>query len=193
MYLQKCSLMKQYYFLIAAYFLLSPQLFAQNEAERKSCIKLNMLSPVMSTLNIAIETQTADDYTVQLGFAYMNHPTYANTNGLTKAFFLTPELRYQLGETKNGYAFIGVFGRYNNMEYTESERKFLVTRKATSNYQSIGGGIVIGQKLMYKNRVAIELFAGPVYFGIINSKNDFFNKSDDDIIIDQDIPFALLF
>jgi hypothetical protein len=185
--------MKQYYFLIAAYFLLSPQLFAQNEAERKSCIKLNMLSPVMSTLNIAIETQTADDYTVQLGFAYMNHPTYANTNGLTKAFFLTPELRYQLGETKNGYAFIGVFGRYNNMEYTESERKFLVTRKATSNYQSIGGGIVIGQKLMYKSRVAIELFAGPVYFGIINSKNDFFNKSDDDIIIDQDIPFALLF
>jgi hypothetical protein len=69
----------------------------------------------------------------------------------------------------------------------------LVTRKATSNYQSIGGGIVIGQKLMYKSRVAIELFAGPVYFGIINSKNDFFNKSDDDIIIDQDIPFALLF
>lgn len=165
---------------------------AQNEMMPKRSIKLNMLSPVMSTLNLAFETQTADDYSIQFGVAFMNHPTYANTDGVTRALFLTPEFRYKLADTKQGYVFIGVFGRYINMKYEQSETHFLITSKSTSHYESVGGGIIVGQKLIYKNRVALEFFGGPVYSGIISSRNDFFNKADKDITIDQDIPYTLL-
>lgn len=192
MHLSSFAYMKHICFLSLILLLGSSPSLAQNEMIPRSCIKLNMLSPVMSTLNLAFETQTAEDYSVQLGVAFMNHPTYANTDGLTRAVFLTPEFRYKLADTKQGYAFIGVFGRYINMKYEQSETHFLLTSKSTSQYESVGAGLIIGQKLVYKKRVALEFFGGPVYSGIVSSKNDFFNRGNKDITIDQDVPYTLL-
>ena len=155
-------------------------------------IKLNLLSPIYSTANVAVEVNTGKDYSLQLGLAYMNHTTFGTTDGLTKAIFITPELRYELMETRHGHAFIGLFTRYIDMEYTQSETWRGVKKKSTADYQSIGVGVIIGQKFVFKNKVAIEFFAGPVYSGILKGKNDFYNRASDDLIVDQDVPLTLL-
>lgn len=159
---------------------------------RKNCIKINLLSPIVSAVNLAVEIQTKKDYSFQLGVVYMNHATYGTTDGVTKAFFVTPEFRYQIANTRGGYAFVGAFARYINMEYSQSERKLGTTLYSTARYESVGFGVLIGQKVIYRNRVAFEFFVGPVYSGIVSAKNDFFNRGSDDIIIDQDIPYTLL-
>jgi hypothetical protein len=122
----------------------------------------------------------------------MNHATYALSDGLTKAIFLTPEIRYELASTRGGYSFVSAFARYINMEYSQTEKSNGKSKRSVGEYQSVGLGVMIGQKFIYKNRVAFELFAGPVYSGLISSRNDFYNRASDDLIVDQDIPYALL-
>jgi small nuclear ribonucleoprotein (snRNP)-like protein len=137
-----------------------------------------------------------------LGAAYMNLESFADNDGITKALFVTPEMRYILDEDKNGYSFIGFFGRYIMMQYQQTDYYNYYSpltglyqndvQTATSKYHSIGAGIVFGYKYIFRNRICIELFGGPVYSGIIKSSNGFYNMKDEDLTIDQDIPHALL-
>lgn len=187
--------MKHYLLTIASLFIIHLSVMAQQNAvtdERPFCIKINLLSPVMSTVNIALETSIGDDKSFQLGVAYMNHSTYGTTDGVTKAFFVTPEWRYELKQNRNGYSFIGAFARYIHMDYSQTDRYRSAQKMSTSSYDCLGLGIVLGQKFIYRNRVMIELFAGPVYSGILQGKNDFYNHSSSDILVDEDIPHTLL-
>lgn len=188
--------MKHYLILFIGVFVLllpaKPQEVINND-DRKHCIKINLLSPVVSALNLAFETQIAKEYSFQLGAVYMNHPAYGTTDGVTKAFFITPEFRYELTNTRNGYAFIGVFTRYINMDYSRSEKHpGGVISRSSAKYESLGLGVLIGQKIIYRNKIVFEFFAGPVYAGLLSAKNDFYYRKQDEIILDQDIPDTLL-
>jgi hypothetical protein len=188
--------MKHYLLAFASLFVLQLPLTAQqhtlSEQNRPFCLKINLLSPVMSTINLAFESSVGGDKSFQLGVAYMNHSTYGATDGLTQAFFVTPELRYELNQNRNGCSFIGAFVRYLHMDYTQTERYRFTQKMSTSSYDCLGLGIVLGQKFIFRNRVMIEMFAGPVYSGVLKGKNDFYNRSSSDIIVDEDIPHTLL-
>lgn len=159
------------------------------DKERRHSLKINLLSPLASTLNLAFETQTAKDCSFQLGMAYMNHSTYDETDGLTNAFFVTPEFRFELTKTKGGYAFVGAFARYINMQYSRTERRG--AKHSTAQYESLGVGLLVGQRFVYRNVLAIEIFAGPVYSWLVAAENNFYNRGNTDIVLD-DIPYSLL-
>ncbi|MES2558970.1 MAG: DUF3575 domain-containing protein [Bacteroidota bacterium] len=187
--------MKHYIVFFIALAMAQMEVTAQQQMgmkEHQHCIKINLLSPIMSTVNLAFETNIGSDKSFQLGFAFMDHSTYGTTDGVTKAYFLTPEFRYRLVEYKNGYSFIGAFGRYIHMQYSQTDKYRFDVKKSSSVYDCLGLGIILGQKFIYRDRVVIEMFAGPVYSGIVQSKNDFYNRAESDINLDEDIPHTLL-
>lgn len=122
---------------------------------QKSVIKLNLFSPIVSTVSGFYENAFSENTSAQLGFFY----TGASI-GDTKfsGFGITPEIRFYLSETSAPQGFYAApFIRYQNFDLTEEN----TDSKATlSNF---GGGLLIGKQWIFKERIALDAFIGPSY------------------------------
>ena len=171
-----------------------PKKKVHTEPPKDHIIKLNLLSPIVSTLMLFYQQNFSTENSFQIGIGYMNFDGFGNTsntynspyssstsanNTNTKSFYFTPEYRYVFsGENMSG-SFIAPFLRYSNMTYSADFTKTYydpITYQSTSitnpfsfNYQTIGIGICIGQQYIYKNKVSIEVYAGPVYNMLVAS------------------------
>lgn len=113
----------------------------------------------------------------------------------TKAFFITPEYRFMIfGSDMRGF-YVAPFAKYMYMNYQENygkdtthvyvprdQRKFLQVQD-NYIYHTLGLGATIGQQLIFKNRVSLEYFVGPVY-NILLSSSDHSTSTSDPVVSD---------
>lgn len=153
--------MKKVIFMMAAFFAL-----AMGAAQaQNNIIKINILSPVVSTGSVFYERTIADDKSVQLGVFYTGFSI-----GDTKfsGFGVTPEFRKYLSSSKQapeGF-YLAPFLRYQSFnlktEYSDwsSEGE---TTTAEASYNTIGGGLLIGKQWVFVDRIVLDTFFGPNY------------------------------
>jgi hypothetical protein len=126
---------------------------------QSSAIKINLLSPVARTINLAFERAISEDGSIQVGFFYTGAKI-----GDTKidGFGITPEYRIYLSQSPapNGF-YVAPFLRYVN--FKAENKTDNSTDKATVT--QFGGGVVVGRQWVFKERVTFDLFIGPKYQG----------------------------
>ncbi len=129
--------------------------FSHESSAQSNAIKLNILSPIFSTINVSFEHAMSESSSLQLGFFY----TGAKVSSLKySGFGITPEYRIYLSDTPAPAGFyVAPFLRYQavnlSVEGSSSE----------ADFSAIGGGAVIGKQWVFKQRVTFDIFLGPSY------------------------------
>lgn len=165
---------------------------------RSNVIKINLLSPVYSNLSLFLQHAYAEDKSLQIGISYMsfsgifgtesNDPW--NENERTRMFVITPEYRYNLTGMFLEGMYVGTFTRYAQMTYDFDNADVFGTKHYTYNYKMLGLGVTLGMQLLYRNRVSIEGFIGPVYTILLNETNTGYGNST--LNISESIPILFV-
>lgn len=134
-------------------------------AQNKNAIKLNPLSLIFATGNIAYERAIGQSSSFQLGMFY----TGVGISGLKySGLGITPEFRFYIAghkEALNG-VYVGPFVRYQNFTIKNKETNDKVT------LTTIGGGALIGWEKSWASGFVLDLFVGPAYnSGTVKSKD----------------------
>lgn len=123
----------------------------------QNVLKINILSPIVKTINLSYERALNENSSFQLGFFYTGW-----SNDLTKfsGFGITPEYRFYLSDTPApAGVYVAPFVRY---------QKFNISDKDVSNseadFSAFGGGVVIGKQWVFKEKITLDLFLGPAYY-----------------------------
>lgn len=122
-------------------------------------------------------------------------------NQLTKGVTIVPEYRFVLNGRGLSGIYIAPFARFMYYEYSRD----LMTRVTTTSttpfysvntvdkrtpefytYYSAGLGVVIGKQFIFRNRVVLDLFGGPVYTTLLASNQSVTKTSD--VLIGSGIP-----
>lgn len=126
------------------------------EAGRSNAIKINPLSLIFATGNIAYERAVSKNKSVQLGAFYSG---FGTSSLKYSGFGVTPEVRiYFAGQKQalNG-VYVAPFARYQS---------FKLEDKGTTNtttFTTMGGGAILGWQKMWGSGFTLDLFAGPAY------------------------------
>lgn len=143
---------------------------------QSNIVKVNILSPVVSTGSFFYERTIADDKSLQLGLFYTGFSI-----GETKfsGFGVTPEFRKYLSSSKQapeGF-YLAPFLRYQSFnlktEYSDwSSESEGETTTAEASYNTIGGGLLVGKQWVFADRIVLDTFFGPNYnHGNIKAKD----------------------
>jgi hypothetical protein len=130
----------------------------------QNAIKINPLSLIVATGNVAYERAIGEKTSVQLGIFY----TGVKLSSLKySGVGITPEFRYYFGghaEALNG-VYVAPFLRYQNFTIKETDTQDEVS------FSSFGGGALIGWQKAWESGFTLDLFAGPAYnSGKVKSK-----------------------
>jgi hypothetical protein len=137
--------------LVLAILLLLPLLSKAQE----NTFKINILSPIVRTLNVQFEHALSETSSIQIGAFY----TGASVGDTQFAGFgLTPEYRFYLSESPAPQGvYVAPFARFQNFKLTtdidDSEGKIT----------TFGGGLIIGKQWIFKEKIVLDLFIGPQY------------------------------
>ncbi len=151
---QKLSIMKK---LLLVALLLPAIMFIQAQDNGpQNAIKLNPLSLVFATGNIAYERAVSENSSFQLGVFYSN----ASISGLKySGLGITPE--YRIYFAGNKHAMNGVYGapfvRYQSFTLTDKDTD------GEAKFSSFGGGAVIGWEKAWSSGFVLDIFAGPQF------------------------------
>jgi hypothetical protein len=127
---------------------------AQSLMAQTTLLKWNYLSPIVNTLNLAVETTHSEESSTQIRVFYLGY------DGV-RGFGINPEFRYYLSESPapNG-TFVAPYVRY--MRFSDGP-----------DIVNIGEvGFVLGRQRVYKEKISLEAYLGPGY-GFGSSTNDF--------------------
>ena len=128
----------------------STAVFAQ-----QNVVKINILSPIVKTINVSFEHALSETGSLQLGLFYTG---YSVDETKFSGFGITPEYRFYLSSSPapDGF-YVAPFARYQSFkltdDFTDSEGKF----------SAFGGGLVIGRQWIFKERISLDLFLGPQF------------------------------
>lgn len=144
--------MKKNLFTAVAFLLFA--LAAAAQTTHKNALKMNPISLLVKTGNIAYERAVSPKASVQLGAFYsgvsLNDFKYAGWGA-------TPEVRFYLGarsEALNG-VYVAPFARYQNFAIRDEELK------SKARFSTVGGGAVVGWQRSFASGFTLDLFAGP--------------------------------
>jgi hypothetical protein len=122
----------------------------------KNAVKLNPLSLIFATGNVAYERAINEKTSVQLGVFY----SAAGISDLKyTGFGITPEVRFYIAghkEALNG-VYVAPYARYQNFTIKNKESNDEVS------FSSIGGGAVLGWEKSWASGFVLDLFVGPGY------------------------------
>lgn len=142
-------------FLAAALLVVASALKAQ-DAGAQNAIKINPLSLIFATGNVAYERAVSENTSVQLGAFYSG----VSISGLKyTGVGITPEFRIYFAGNKqalNGI-YVGPFVRYQSFTLKDKNTD------AEAKYTSFGGGAVIGWEKTWSSNFVLDLFVGPQY------------------------------
>jgi hypothetical protein len=141
--------MKKKILLLGILGLMTTTVFAQENA-----IKLNPLSAIVATGNIAYERAVSDKQSFQLGLYYTG---FKITTTKFSGFGITPEYRFYLGREVLNSFYAAPYIRYQSLSLKETE----FDSKATLSL--FGGGVVLGRQWVIGDSFTIDLFLGPNY------------------------------
>src|SRR5215213_6346134 len=140
----------------AALIVAATSLKAQDNNGAQNAIKLNPLSLVFATGNVAYERAVSENQSVQLGIFYSG----VSISGLRyTGLGITPEYRiYFAGNRQalNG-VYVGPFVRYQSFTLKSKDSD------SEAKYSSFGGGAVIGWEKTWTSNFVLDIFAGPQY------------------------------
>jgi hypothetical protein len=122
--------------------------------EKSNNLKINILSPIASTLNLQYEHVIKKDQSFQLGFFYTG---YSNSGTKISGFGITPEYRFYLSDDAAPKGvYVAPFLRYQNYDLTDD-----LNDKGTLS--TFGGGLILGRQWVFKDKISLDLFIGPQY------------------------------
>jgi hypothetical protein len=144
--------MKKNFVTAAAFLLFAWAAGAQTSG--KNALKMNPISLLVKTGNVAYERAVSPKTSVQLGAFYsgvgLNDFKYAGWG-------VTPEVRFYLGAKSaalNG-AYVAPFARYQNFAIRDEELK------TEGSFSTLGGGAIVGWQRTFSSGFTLDLFAGP--------------------------------
>jgi hypothetical protein len=122
----------------------------------QNVIKLNIFSPVVSTLSLSYERALSTQNSFQFNFFYTG-ASIGDTK--FRGIGLTPEYRFYLSENKDAPAgfYVGPFLRYQNFNLSIDETNDEAT------LSTFGGGLLIGGHWIFKEKFSLDTFIGPAY------------------------------
>jgi hypothetical protein len=142
--------------LFAATLLVAASALKAQENGAQNAIKLNPLSLVFATGNIAYERAVSENSSFQLGFFYSG----VSISGLKySGLGITPEYRIYFAGNKqalNG-VYVGPFVRYQSFTLKDKDSD------SEAKFTSFGGGAIIGWEKTWASGFVLDLFAGPQY------------------------------
>ena len=122
----------------------------------QNAIKLNPLSLIFATGNVAYERAVSPNTSVQLGVFYSG----VGISGLKyTGLGVTPEFRIYFAGNKqalNG-VYVGPFVRYQSFTIKEKDGP------DEAKFSSFGGGAVIGWEKTWSSNFVLDIFVGPAY------------------------------
>ena len=122
---------------------------------QSSVFKINIFSPLVRTLNVSFEQKLKPASSAQLGFFYTG---FSVGDTEFSGIGLTPEYRFYLSDTDAPKGvFIAPFVRYQNFKLEEK------VTNSKGELSTFGGGLIIGKQWIFKERISLETFIGPVY------------------------------
>jgi hypothetical protein len=146
-----------------------------------------------------------ENYNDNHGLTNVRYINATAENPRTQGFTITPEYRFVLNGRGLSGVYIAPFMRYMYYEYSHSLRIQIDTGTYVSSpsyyytsgtvrfnesrfdaYHTLGLGVIIGKQFVFKNRVVIDLFGGPVY-SILVASNKTITKTGD-VVIGNGIP-----
>ncbi len=117
-------------------------------------LKINILSPIVRTLNVQYEQVLSGTSSFQVGFFYTG---YEEDGDSFTGFGITPEYRFYLSETEAPEGvYLAPFLRYQSLKLEND-----LDGKGT--YSSFGGGLILGKQWIFKEKVVLDIFIGPSY------------------------------
>lgn len=153
----------------------SSALFAQEKPfisyEKKNVIKLNILSPILSSLSMGYERVVAPNQSFQLNFFYQDQQSNFGYRDELRGFGITPEYRFYLSErrTAPGGIFIAPFVSYRDYKANFDDYEFDPDTGASrtfpnqAKYANIGVGVTVGAQWVFKKKVSIDVWGGTGY------------------------------
>lgn len=149
----KNTLLKRNYLLPVLLVLFS---MGASQVNAQSTVKINILSPIIKTINLQYEKVLNESSSFQLGFFY----TGASTGGTElKGFGITPEYRFYLSETEApAGVYVAPFVRYQSFNLKDDD-----FTNNEADYSSFGGGLILGKQWVFKEKVVLDIFLGPSY------------------------------
>lgn len=141
-------------FLAVALIVAATALKAQDGPQ--NAIKLNPLSLIFATGNVAYERAIGENSSVQLGVFYSGMSiSSVKYSGLG----ITPEYRFYFAGNRqalNG-VYVGPFVRYQSFSLKEKDSD------SEAKFTSFGGGAVIGWEKTWESGFVLDIFVGPAY------------------------------
>ncbi|MCU0444893.1 MAG: DUF3575 domain-containing protein [Microscillaceae bacterium] len=171
--------------LSALFVLVSLQLLAQTPTfPKRNLVKMNLISPVISSLSFGYERVMNDITTIQVSLFYFNRTR--ESASLTSGFGITPEVRLYLSDRKTSPAgfFVAPYVTYQNVgvrDFVFINSQTSQTTEQTSRLRMYGVGIIIGGQWIFKDIVSLDIWGGPGYFGG--------SLKDDNLDIEPPFPF----
>lgn len=121
--------------------------------EKTNNLKINILSPIASTLNLQYEHLIKKDQSFQLGFFYTG---YSISGTKLSGIGITPEIRFYLSdEAAPKGVYLAPFLRYQNYTLSDDQNK--------GTLSTFGGGVILGRQWVFKDKISLDLFIGPSY------------------------------
>lgn len=142
--------------LFAAALLVAGTALKAQDNGTQNAIKINPLSLVFATGNVAYERQVSANQTVQLGIFYSG----VSISGLKyTGLGITPEYRIYFAGNKQAFngVYVGPFVRYQSFTLKDKDSD------SEAKYSSFGGGAVIGWEKTWASGFVLDLFVGPQY------------------------------
>jgi hypothetical protein len=190
---------------------------ARPTGERMSAVKINILSPFYSTLNLSYQRVINPASSINLTASYMDFDSYGSTynpvdsatNGgsvevasqRTKGFTVMPEYRYTVNGRGLSGIYLAPFLRYAYYEYSQvavmdsvnSSSQFgsvivTYTKPDFYAYHTVALGCIVGKQILFKNRISVDFFCGPVYSILVASNKTIYNSGD--VVLGPGIPPA---
>jgi hypothetical protein len=144
-------------FFAAALLVAAAGLKAQDNGAQNA-IKLNPLSLIFATGNVAYERAISSNTSIQLGVFY----TGVSISDLKySGLGITPEVRFYFAgnkEVMNG-VYAAPFVRYQNFKIKIKDSD----PEESATFTSFGGGAIIGWEKTFASGFVLDIFAGPQY------------------------------
>jgi hypothetical protein len=130
---------------------------AQGQDTRyENAVKINPLSLIFATGNVAYERAVSPNQSVQLGIFFSG---VSISDVKYSGLGITPEYRFYVAgrkEALNG-VYVGPFLRYQRFSLKDKETD------DEAKYSSFGGGAVIGWEKSWESGFVLDIFVGPSY------------------------------
>lgn len=170
----------------------------------KNAIKFNILSPFYSNLCLGTQHMLNEEKSFNLVASYMdfsgvfggndNGSGTSTANHKTIMYSVAPEFRFNLSGRYLSGIYFSTFMRYMYMDYTYDNITYPGNIKTftpvSRQHNTLGIGVLFGSQTIFKRKIVIDAFVGPVY--TILMKSNYPVTKNSDIEVQDGIPNLLI-